>query len=553
MSSHRDIDALRPELAAATARGGDAVRAVLHPVAHELAVEDGVRFRELVMGLPESSWHDDVIITTALGTSYRSPGSPEGSSALAYLRAAEKLLRRDPGAADHARAEVQLAFAASLRVQGRLLDAEVRLLEVEELLEHGDHGPASHRLAARHQLEAGVTDLLLGRLHTARHRLEFAHGLAVHLTRSERIECLGALALASYAQGDLASTDRAIAEARAIDAPDGLLASAFAAPMYAAEVLVSTDRYDLDRLAELSEAMTAASAHAEWRPFAWVVTAYSQSLRGEAIAALDSLHHAHQRYLSWPTPGIGLDIGELLRAEILASLDRGDEAYRILSRIDPHERHALCPQRFMARIALQHGDVRGARAALADCERLGETHSPRTSIDVQLLRAATELEGGAPALSDMSFDRALHAMARTGVQSPLRHVPPALLARLAQRAITRRQGPEERRMLERILEATEGHEHDREPLSERERLVLAYVERELTVAQIAAELYISPNTVKTHLRRLYQKLGVTTREEAIRRARALGLHLAPAPDAAPNAAAPDTVRGITRESPGPGD
>jgi LuxR family maltose regulon positive regulatory protein len=40
---------------------------------------------------------------------------------------------------------------------------------------------------------------------------------------------------------------------------------------------------------------------------------------------------------------------------------------------------------------------------------------------------------------------------------------------------------------------------------------------------IAAELYLSANTVKTHLRHLYRKLGAYSRQEAVHRTRAIGL------------------------------
>jgi LuxR family maltose regulon positive regulatory protein len=46
---------------------------------------------------------------------------------------------------------------------------------------------------------------------------------------------------------------------------------------------------------------------------------------------------------------------------------------------------------------------------------------------------------------------------------------------------------------------------------------------DLSQREIGLELYLSLNTVKTHTRRLYRKLGVSSRETAVRRAAALGL------------------------------
>ena len=62
-----------------------------------------------------------------------------------------------------------------------------------------------------------------------------------------------------------------------------------------------------------------------------------------------------------------------------------------------------------------------------------------------------------------------------------------------------------------------------ERLSEREREVLRHVAAMLSTAEIAAEMYISVNTVKTHLKSIYRKLAATHRGEAVRRARQLEL------------------------------
>jgi LuxR family maltose regulon positive regulatory protein len=66
-----------------------------------------------------------------------------------------------------------------------------------------------------------------------------------------------------------------------------------------------------------------------------------------------------------------------------------------------------------------------------------------------------------------------------------------------------------------------------EQLTDTETRVLRYLPTHLTAPEIAAELWLSVNTVNTHTRHVYAKLGVHSRHEAVDRARVLGL-LAPA-------------------------
>jgi LuxR family transcriptional regulator, maltose regulon positive regulatory protein len=62
-----------------------------------------------------------------------------------------------------------------------------------------------------------------------------------------------------------------------------------------------------------------------------------------------------------------------------------------------------------------------------------------------------------------------------------------------------------------------------EPLTERELEVLTHVSGMLNTAEVADEMFISVNTVKTHLRNIYRKLAAAHRNEAVRRARELQL------------------------------
>jgi LuxR family transcriptional regulator, maltose regulon positive regulatory protein len=60
-------------------------------------------------------------------------------------------------------------------------------------------------------------------------------------------------------------------------------------------------------------------------------------------------------------------------------------------------------------------------------------------------------------------------------------------------------------------------------LTEREVAVLRLLRGSLTLPEIAAELELSPDTIKTHTRVIYRKLGVHNRREAVSRGQQTGI------------------------------
>jgi LuxR family maltose regulon positive regulatory protein len=62
-----------------------------------------------------------------------------------------------------------------------------------------------------------------------------------------------------------------------------------------------------------------------------------------------------------------------------------------------------------------------------------------------------------------------------------------------------------------------------EQLTERETQVLELLAQMCSTDEIAAELFVSANTVKTHLKGIFRKYSVNRRVDAVRRGRELGL------------------------------
>ncbi|NHT17796.1 helix-turn-helix transcriptional regulator [Cellulomonas sp. IC4_254] len=62
-----------------------------------------------------------------------------------------------------------------------------------------------------------------------------------------------------------------------------------------------------------------------------------------------------------------------------------------------------------------------------------------------------------------------------------------------------------------------------EPLTTRERVVLAELAEDVTLEDIARKLFVTRNTVKSQVRSVYRKIGVSTRAEAVAWAQAAGM------------------------------
>jgi LuxR family maltose regulon positive regulatory protein len=127
---------------------------------------------------------------------------------------------------------------------------------------------------------------------------------------------------------------------------------------------------------------------------------------------------------------------------------------------------------------------------------------------------------GDQATGRTALDRALTAGEAIGVARPFAQAGPCTQELLSARAAANGRGPF-------AAQVTAARAAVRaEPavlLSEREEAVLALLPSLLNAREIADEFTVSVNTVKSHIRSIYTKLGVSSRREAVRHAHDRGL------------------------------
>lgn len=208
-------------------------------------------------------------------------------------------------------------------------------------------------------------------------------------------------------------------------------------------------------------------------------------------------------------------------ARALLAAGRPDDAALLL------DRHvALCGAddvRFAA-VALHvaRGDGDGARRLLV---RHGKPSRPRARVEHHLWSALVDDLGGDRAGALRQLSTALELAAVRGLRRVFLDVGPQVLT-LA--SVRHEQHPNAflRSLLERepAVPPSSPYVPDLvEQLTDREMAVLHYLPTRLSNAEIAGRLFVSVNTIKTHLKHIYRKLEVEDRSSAIERAEALHL------------------------------
>lgn len=166
----------------------------------------------------------------------------------------------------------------------------------------------------------------------------------------------------------------------------------------------------------------------------------------------------------------------------------------------------------------RHAEAREILAPILD----GSTTCalPASLVDAWLVAAALDVHGGDSERAQAALSLAL------SLAEPEEHVrriaaaDQAVLRLLGARATAGTRTRFADTVRERLIAA--GLLMD-EQLTHRERIVLLALSRNATLRQIAQEEFISPNTVKTHVRNIYRKLGVSDRDGVTAAAHALGI------------------------------
>jgi LuxR family maltose regulon positive regulatory protein len=536
--------------------GGDADTAAGLLGAHWLAMlADGraATLRDLLGRLPVDQLRADSELVMVAAVSRLALG--ELDHADTWLRLADDA---EPPRARRPRSEATRSLARLLRARPNG-DAGEALLAAGELLAPSG---GRERLAGEEDQRAlvlfvlGATELWSVKLDDAAGHLEEGIAVAGRAGRDYlAFAATGQLALLEAVRGRLGRAERLGREAADLARRSGWSSSPEVA---CAELALAWVAYHRDDLAAALEALGrgARAAHAAHDQAVLLAVAIAEArlaangAREDAVHGVACLRDALRESAAagwWPPR---LLTAAARPAEVRLLLASGDEAAAEAllggdgtgpgtraDSVEAAERPAV-ETVLLARLWLVRGDPAGAAGVLAPV--LGNqvpVRSPSTLIEAWLLDAVAHRKLAEHEAAARSLERALDLAAPEGYRrvfveggGPVRALladhlhrhtaQPMLVKTLLDGLLSQVTAPAAPLAAGSAAPATAAMV---ERLSEREQVVLRYLPSMLSAGEIAAELYVSVNTVKTHIKSIYRKLDTNRRWDAVRRARQLHL------------------------------
>ncbi len=279
---------------------------------------------------------------------------------------------------------------------------------------------------------------------------------------------------------------------------------------------LALERRDLDTAEQLTEqALSIAERRRPMFEFlALLDRARIWAARGQVREALVTIEAARQ--VLTRTGSVLLTWADELEALLRLSLGDPHAPAELASGLSPARRSLL-----YARIALASGDHRAAAEHLHSPSLAHLT--PRRALVRQLVLAAAAIERGDP-MAAGSVGSAVNTARQEGYLNTVVSTAPQVTSYLIEHGTQAPRDP----FIEQLIgagldvraaqpDASRSRSHLAEPLTPAELRILKLLPTS-TYLQMAEVLCVSRNTVKTHLRSVYQKLGVESRSQAIERA-----------------------------------
>jgi len=497
--------------------------------------------RALLAAFPADAPDADAELALASATARLYDGLLDDSAAL--IAAAERSAAMLP---DHRRRRFDLRLgSAKLWLASQRGDLHTARQEMRSLqLQSADTVARRNDHLASALMNFGIAELWSLHLDDARRHLEEALALARRIGRPYlETGCLGHLALASVMSGSpIPAGLRRSEEAVTIAEEHGwgthrIVAPAFAASAAALAWLGRVN--EAERWLERAQRTEPHGREFETDPVLHYARAFVRLGQGRFEEALAEFRAAETvRPLLAREHALPLEVRAwIVQTQVL--IGEAAAARATLAALDTEERDGPGMRIAAAALALREGSpqqaVQVVAPMLADAPELRADGSPkvlnlrRATVHALLLDAVARDALGDPAAAEASIERALALAEQDGMILQFTLVPVRELLERHPRHRTAHAT-----LLTTILDVLAGTAPARprapmplrDELSEAELRVMRYLPSNLKATEIAAELFVSANTIRTHQRHIYAKLDAHSRGEAVARARELGL-LAP--------------------------